>query len=150
MWWKDVVAQSTLLLSSPVVQIDTSGDDVIVTDTHGNQHAARQVIVTVSIGVLQSEIIDFLPDLPDTTVSAYNGIGIDMGMKVPMNFSTPWWETEDEAMAWLVDRGARWRLLGPQRLQDRYHLTHSNVLPDGRERIAAQRHQRGGGRRPTR
>ncbi len=104
-WWKDVVAQSTLLLSSPVVQIDTSGDDVIVTDTHGNQHAARQVIVTVSIGVLQSEIIDFLPDLPDTTVSAYNGIGIDMGMKVPMNFSTPWWETEDEAMAWLVTEG---------------------------------------------
>ena len=29
------------------------------------------------------------------------------------------------------DRGARWRLLGPQRLQDRYHLTHSNVLPMG-------------------
>jgi monoamine oxidase len=93
------------LLSSPVVQIDTSGDDVIVTDEHGALHAARQVIVTVSIGVLQSEMIDFVPDLPESTVSAYSGIGMDMGMKVPMRFSSAWWETEGEAMAWLVTEG---------------------------------------------
>jgi len=92
-------------LSAPVVTIDTSGDDVIITDDKGDLHAARQVIVTVSIGVLQAEIIDFVPDLPASTVSAYNGIGIDMGMKVPMRFSSAWWETEGEALAWLVTEG---------------------------------------------
>jgi hypothetical protein len=104
-WWDDVVANGDLLLSSPVVQVDTRGDDVTITDQHGGLHAARQVIVTVSIGVLQSEMIDFVPDLPASTVSAYNGIGMDMGMKVPMRFSTAWWETEGEALAWLVTEG---------------------------------------------
>ena len=88
-----------------MVQIDTSGEDVVITDQNGGLHAARQVIVTVSIGVLQSEMIDFVPDLPDSTVSAYEGIGIDMGIKVPMSFSSAWWETEGEALSWLVTEG---------------------------------------------
>ena len=104
-WWTDVIATSELILNSPVVSIDTSGDDVVVTDIHGALHAARQVIVTVSIGVLQSEMIDFIPDLPASTVNAYNGIGIDMGMKVPMRFRSPWWETQREKLGWLVTEG---------------------------------------------
>jgi monoamine oxidase len=104
-WWNDVLANSDLLLNSPVVGIDTSGSDVVVTDANGDMHAARQVIVTVSIGVLQSEMIDFTPDLPAETVDAYNGIGIDKGMKVPMRFSSPWWETQGEEMGWLVTEG---------------------------------------------
>lgn len=89
-WWNDVIANNDLILSSPVVTIDTSGDDVIVTDSNGDQHVAGKVIVTVSIGVLQAEMINFVPDLPASTVSAYNGIGIDMGMKVPLRFASPW------------------------------------------------------------
>lgn len=104
-WWNDVVANSTLLKSSPVVKIDTNGDDVIVTDIHGDRHAARQVIVTVSIGVLQAEKIDFVPDLPAKTVDAYNGIGIDMGMKVAISFSDVWWELEGQPLSWLVTEG---------------------------------------------
>ena len=104
-WWNDVVDQSDLLLERPVVQIDASGENVIVTDESGAQHAARQVIVTVSIGVLQAEMIDFVPDLPEETILAYNGIGMDMGMKVPLRFDSAWWETENEPMAWLVTEG---------------------------------------------
>jgi len=104
-WWDDVIANSDLLLDSPVVKIDTSDDDVIITDAHGDLHLARQVIVTVSIGVLQSEMIDFVPDLPADTVAAYNGIGIDMGLKVAMSFSSAWWETEGVQMARLVTEG---------------------------------------------
>jgi hypothetical protein len=100
-----VVANSDLLLNSPVVEIDTSGDDVIATDANGGLHAARQVIVTVSIGVLQKEMIDFVPDLPASTVDAYNGIGIDMGMKVPIRFTSAWWEVEGEPLSWLVTEG---------------------------------------------
>jgi len=104
-WWNDVVANNDLILSRPVVSINTSSGDVIVTDSTGDLHAARQVIVTVSIGVLQAEVIDFVPDLPASTVSAYNGIGIDMGMKVPLRFTSAWWETEGEKLAWLVTEG---------------------------------------------
>ncbi|HCH66736.1 MAG TPA: amine oxidase [Deltaproteobacteria bacterium] len=104
-WWDAVVAQADLLVGRPVVQIDTRGDDVVVTDDTGARHAGRQVIVTVPIGVLQAETITFVPDLPDATVDAYNGIGMDMGMKVAMRFSTAWWETEGSALAWLVTEG---------------------------------------------
>jgi len=104
-WWNDVVTNNDLILSRPVVSIDTSGTDVIVTDSSGDQHAARQVIVTVSVGVLQAEVIDFIPNLPASTVSAYNGIGIDMGMKVPLRFNSAWWETQGQPLAWLVTEG---------------------------------------------
>ena len=105
LWWNDVVDQADLILESPVVSIDTSGDGVVVTDDQGDQHVANQVIVTVSIGVLQAELIDFIPDLPEQTVNAYQGIGIDMGMKVALEFSEPWWQREQEAMGWLVTEG---------------------------------------------
>ena len=104
-WWNGVVANNDLILSRPVISIDTSGDDVIVTDSSGDLHAARQVIVTVSIGVLQAEAIDFVPDLPASTVSAYNGIGIDMGIKVPLRFTSAWRETQGQKMSWLVTEG---------------------------------------------
>ncbi len=104
-WWDDVEANSDLLLNSPVTDINTEGSDVIVTDSHGDLHAARQVIVTVSIGVLQSEMIDFMPDLPASTIAAYNGIGIDMGMKVAIRFNSAWWETEGDPLSWLVTEG---------------------------------------------
>ena len=104
-WWNDVVANSDLLLESPVVAIDTRGADVIVIDANGDQHAARQVIVTVSIGVLQAELIYFIPDLPASTVDAYNGIGIDKGMKVAIRFGSVWWETEGDPLSWLVTEG---------------------------------------------
>lgn len=104
-WWDDVVANSDLLLNSPVISVDTSGSDVIVSDTSGDRHAARQVIVTVSVGVLQAKMIDFIPDLPASIVDAYNGIGIDMGMKVPMRFTQAWWETEGTPLSWLVTEG---------------------------------------------
>ena len=105
LWWDSVLTAGDVLLNSPVVAIDTSGSDVVVTDATGLMHIARQVIVTVSIGVLQQELIDFTPDLPASTVRAYNSIGFDKGMKVALRFESPWWETEGQSLAWLVTEG---------------------------------------------
>ena len=105
LWWEGVLTAGDVLLNSPVVAIDTSGSDVVVTDATGLRHIARQVIVTVSIGVLQQELIDFTPDLPASTVTAYNSIGFDIGMKVALRFESPWWETEGQPLAWLVTEG---------------------------------------------
>ncbi len=104
-WWDEVIANSDLLLNSPVVRIDTSGDDVMVIDAQDRKHFGRQVIITVSIGVLQAGIIDFNPVLPSSTVAAYNGIGIDKGMKVALQFESAWWETENQELGWLVTEG---------------------------------------------
>ena len=80
-WWNDVLANSDLLLNSPVTRIDTSGSDVIVTTENGDLHAARQVILTVSIGVLQSEMIDFTPDLPASMVREMDPISRSANLK---------------------------------------------------------------------
>ncbi|MEM7081555.1 MAG: FAD-dependent oxidoreductase [Pseudomonadota bacterium] len=104
-WWDDVLANSDLLLNRPVISINTTDQGVVVSDDTGAEHVADRVIVTVSIGVLQAEIIDFIPDLPVATVNAYNGIGMDMGMKIPLRFTNAWWETEGEPMSWLVTEG---------------------------------------------
>ena len=105
LWWDSVLTAGDVLLNSPVEAIDTSGSDVVVTDATGLRHIARQVIVTVSIGVLQQELIDFTPDLPAGTVRAYNSIGFDKGMKVALRFESPRWETEGQPLAWLVTEG---------------------------------------------
>ena len=105
LWWDSVLEAGNVLLNSPVTEIDTNGSDVVVSDAKGLRHLARQVIVTVSIGVLQQELIDFTPALPASTVTAYNSIGFDKGMKVALRFESPWWETEGQPLAWLVTEG---------------------------------------------
>lgn len=124
-WWDDVVANSELLLNSPVETVDTSGENVLVIDSSGEEYLARQVIITVSIGVLQAELIDFIPDLPSTTVAAYNGIGIDSGMKVPMRFASAWWETEGDQLAWVVTEGVAGACWVPSNYK---HNTFSYIL----------------------
>ena len=127
-WWIDVVANSDLLLENPVVAIDTSGADVIVEVANGDLHAARQVIVTVSIGVLQAEQIDFIPDLPASTVDAYNGIGIDQGMKVAILFDSVWWETETDPLSWLVTEGMAGACWIPSDYKDYTPGTPDNIM----------------------
>lgn len=50
--------------NSPVTVVDTSGIKPVAIDANGVYHYADSVIVTVSLGVLKAEIIDFVPDLP--------------------------------------------------------------------------------------
>ena len=64
----------------------------VVTDAGDNQFHAHQVIVTASIGVLQSETIEFNPVLPEKTVEAYRNIGMGRGMTVAIRFKKQFWE----------------------------------------------------------
>ena len=49
--------------NSPVTSIDYSKNEVIVTTSNGEKHKAEKVLVTVSIGVLRSNMIAFNPEL---------------------------------------------------------------------------------------
>jgi monoamine oxidase len=77
--------------NSPVTVIDTSGIKPVAIDDNGVYHYADAIIVTVSVGVLQAEIIDFIPDLPAAKVTAYNTIGMGNGMKISLRFSSQVW-----------------------------------------------------------
>jgi monoamine oxidase len=99
-WWGDVLKH--VLLNRPVAHIDASGQGVVVEDAAGDKYRAQKVIVTASIGVLQSETIQFTPALPDTTVEAYSNIGMGRGMKVALRFKDQVW---DSRMTYLITEG---------------------------------------------
>ena len=82
------------IYNSPVTVIDTSGIKPVAIDGNGVYHYADAIIVTVSVGVLQAEIIDFIPDLPAAKIAAYNTIGMGNGMKISLRFSSQIWENK--------------------------------------------------------
>jgi monoamine oxidase len=78
--------------NSPVTVINTSGIKPVAIDDNGVYHYADAIIVTVSLGVLKAEIIDFIPDLPASKLDAISTIGMGNGMKISLRFSSQIWE----------------------------------------------------------
>ena len=72
--------------NSPVTSIDYSKKEVIVTTSNGEKHQAEKVLVTVSIGVLKSNIIAFNPELGPKKKEAIESISFEPGFKVIMKF----------------------------------------------------------------
>ena len=99
-WWKDILQQ--VKFNTPVTRIDSSGRLVVVSDSRGNQYRAQKLIVTASIGVLQSETIQFNPGLPRSTIEAYRNIGMGNGAKIALRFNEPFWESR---MSFLITEG---------------------------------------------
>jgi monoamine oxidase len=87
--------------NSPVTVVDTSGVKPVAIDGNGVYHYADAIIVTVSVGVLKAEIIDFIPDLPAAKLDAISTIGMGNGMKISLRFTTQLWE--DKMMNLLLD-----------------------------------------------
>ena len=90
--------------NSPVTVVDTSGIKPVAIDANGVYHYADAIIVTVSVGVLKAEIIDFIPDLPANKLEAISTIGMGNGMKISLRFTSQIWESK--MMNVLVDGAA--------------------------------------------
>jgi len=73
--------------NSPVSAIDYSGNKVTVSTTNGESYEADRVIVTVSIGVLKSNMISFIPEMEEKRKRAISSIIFHTGIKVVMKFS---------------------------------------------------------------
>ncbi|MBW2385462.1 MAG: FAD-dependent oxidoreductase [Deltaproteobacteria bacterium] len=87
--------------NSPVTIVDTSGVKPVAIDGNGVYHYADAIIVTVSVGVLKAEIIDFIPDLPAAKLGAISTIGMGNGMKISLRFTSQLWD--DKMMTLLLD-----------------------------------------------
>tara|TARA_B110000046_G_scaffold99407_1_gene106895 strand:+ start:670 stop:1887 length:1218 start_codon:yes stop_codon:yes gene_type:complete len=73
--------------NSPVSEIDYSGNNVIVKTKKGKTYEADHVLVTVSIGVLKSNMITFTPKMNEEMKKAIETITFHPGIKVAMKFS---------------------------------------------------------------
>ena len=73
--------------NSPVNAIDYSGNNVIVKTNNGKTYEADRILVTVSIGVLKSNLITFIPEMNKENRKAIESITFHPGFKVAMKFS---------------------------------------------------------------
>lgn len=90
--------------NSPVTAIDYSGDKVIVKTKNGNTYETDRVLVTVSIGVLKSNMITFIPEVNEERKKAIEAITFHPGFKVAMKFSEKFYP---DAITCKVDNGER-------------------------------------------
>ncbi|NQY09596.1 MAG: FAD-dependent oxidoreductase [Flavobacteriales bacterium] len=111
--------------NSPVTKIDYSADTIIVTDKNGEDYTANQVVVTVSVEVLKSEVIEFVPALPKEKVTAYNGMAMDIGWRMYLKFNEPIWDKDD--IGEIFNAGYSSRCWAPTRYR-REGATDENVL----------------------
>jgi len=70
-----------------VSAIDYSSEDISITTTNGNTYTADRVLVTVSIGVLKSNMISFTPQMNEKKQQAIHSITFLPGFKVAMKFT---------------------------------------------------------------
>jgi monoamine oxidase len=80
------VAQN-VIYNSIVKTIDYTGDKVILTTENGTEYEADKVILTVSVGVLKSNTITFIPALPAKKNTAIQDVEFLPGFKLFMKFS---------------------------------------------------------------
>ena len=73
-------------LNTIAQEVDFSPRDHVVVRTNKGTLTARVVLVTVSIGILQSGLIRFRPALPAATLSAINGFSPGVANRVALYF----------------------------------------------------------------
>lgn len=74
-----------VLLNSAVEAIDYSGTNIRLTTTKGELRVAK-VILTVSTGVLASQLIKFEPALPDWKLDAVRGLPMGSSTRIGLSF----------------------------------------------------------------
>ncbi|KAG6552017.1 hypothetical protein Mapa_006323 [Marchantia paleacea] len=87
--WTD----SRLKLNTVVTKIEYSTEGVTVYTEDGTIYKAKAAILTVSIGVLQSDLIDFSPDLPFWKLSAIYQFNMAIYTKIFLKFPSTFWPT---------------------------------------------------------
>ena len=90
-------------LNSPVTEIDYSSDKVQVL-AGGEEYSADAVIVTVSLGVLQKNLIKFVPDLPAAKQNSIRGINWGNVNKVIFKFPYNFWGESENIFIEREDR----------------------------------------------
>ncbi|MCU1637109.1 MAG: oxidoreductase [Cryobacterium sp.] len=89
-----------ILPSSTVRAITHTERGVVLRLARGESLSADRVIVTVPLGVLQTDTLTFDPPLPFTHRGAINALGMGTQDKVILRFDEPFWSTR--ATVWTI------------------------------------------------
>lgn len=81
-------------LNTAVQCVEYSGEEVKVTCTSGRQWSAQKVLVTVPLALLQKNIIQFNPPLPDRKLKAIHSLGAGVIEKIALQFPHRFWDSK--------------------------------------------------------
>ncbi|MFK7904595.1 MAG: flavin monoamine oxidase family protein [Chitinophagales bacterium] len=80
-------------LSQPVIAINYEGEKVVLT-THQEVFECEKMILTVPLGVLKKETIQFIPSLPQSKLKAIHDFGYGNLEKVILTFEEVFWNDQ--------------------------------------------------------
>ncbi|KAI3669125.1 hypothetical protein L6452_40349 [Arctium lappa] len=78
-------------LNHRVTRISNGPNEVMVTVEGGRNFVADAAIITVPIGVLKANLIEFEPKLPEWKVSAISDLGMGNENKIALRFDSVFW-----------------------------------------------------------
>ncbi|KAG5627508.1 hypothetical protein H5410_012726 [Solanum commersonii] len=90
------IMDSRLKLNTVVREVQHSRNGVLVTTEDGPLYEANYVILSVSIGVLQSDLISFSPPLPRWKMEAVRNLDVMVYTKIFLKFPYKFWPCEPE------------------------------------------------------
>lgn len=94
-------------LEQIVEKINYENEGVIV-KTNQNEFLADYVIVTLPIGVLKNNTVQFVPPLPVDKQESIAVIGAGLLDKLFLKFPYVFWEKDKEILDWISDEHGRW------------------------------------------
>lgn len=94
----DIATDLQVLYSSVVTRIAYTEDNVSFRLGTGESLTVDRAIVTVPLGVLKSDVIEFVPPLPFEHRGAVAALGMGTVDKVWLRFDEPFWDTD--AVVW--------------------------------------------------
>lgn len=78
-------------LQQAVTAIDYSAELIEIRTNTGQNYTCNQVILTVPLPVLQRDMIQFTPALPEEKQEAIQGLKMDAGLKIILKFKQQFW-----------------------------------------------------------
>ncbi|KAI3873412.1 hypothetical protein MKW98_008064 [Papaver atlanticum] len=87
------ITDPRLVLNKAVTKIQYSKSGVMVKTEDGSVYKAEYVMVSASIGVLQTNLIDFVPDLPAWKLLAIYQFDMSIYTKIFLKFPYKFWPT---------------------------------------------------------
>lgn len=100
---QEMLGEAQLTLSSPVSRVAYDDAGVSLRLGTGESTSFDRVVITVPLGVLQREGIDFSPALPFAHRGAINALGVGNIESIWLRYDEPFWDTE--ATIWHVVGG---------------------------------------------
>ncbi|XP_057720796.1 probable polyamine oxidase 4 [Arachis stenosperma] len=88
---KSLAKDIDIRLNHRVTKISSGYNKVMVTIEGGRNFVADAAIITVPLGILKANLIEFEPKLPDWKVSAISDLGVGNENKVALRFDKVFW-----------------------------------------------------------